>query len=140
MAWLPLRLVLPREGLPFSVLEVDGPVWAGMLRQVQWQGSAFGDVTVRPRAWALLPGERQVHLQTTQLQVLLVDGTQHGIGDAQGQLLLRQPAGMALIDLALERQQKARPCTVTSGLDSACQRTLKVMQIHLWSTYARDQS
>lgn len=105
LAWLPLRLVLPREGLPFSALDVEGPVWAGTLRQVQWQGIAFGDVTVRPRLWALVRGERQVHLQATQLQLLLVDGAQHGIRDAQGQLLLRQPAGMALIDLALELQQ-----------------------------------
>ncbi|MBB3812524.1 general secretion pathway protein N [Xanthomonas arboricola] len=105
LAWLPLRLVLPREGLPFSALDVEGPVWAGTLRQVQWQGIAFGDVTVRPRLWPLVRGERQVHLQATQLQLLLVDGAQHGIRDAQGQLLLRQPAGMALIDLALELQQ-----------------------------------
>ncbi|CAD0350829.1 hypothetical protein NCPPB940_36230 [Xanthomonas hortorum pv. taraxaci] len=105
LAWLPLRLVLPREGLPFSVLDVEGPVWAGTLRQVQWQGIAFGDVAVRPRVWPLLRGERQVHLQATQLQLLLVDSTQHGIRDAQGQLLVRQPAGMTLIDLALELQQ-----------------------------------
>lgn len=105
LAWLPLRLVLPREGLPFSALDVEGPVWAGTLRQVQWQGIAFGDVMVRPRIWPLLRGQRQVHLQAPQLQLLLVDGAQHGIGDAQGQLLLRQPAGIALIDLAVELQQ-----------------------------------
>ncbi|WP_166752534.1 MULTISPECIES: type II secretion system protein N [Xanthomonas] len=105
LASLPLRLVLPREGLPFSVLEVEGPVWAGTLRQVQWHGIAFGDVAVRPRVGALLRGERQVHLQSTQLQLQLVDGAQHGIRDAQGQVLVRQPAGLALIDLAVELQR-----------------------------------
>ncbi|PPV08879.1 type II secretion system protein N [Xanthomonas bromi] len=105
LASLPLRLVLPREGLPFSVLDVEGPLWAGTLRQVQWQGMALGDVAVRPRLWPLLRGEREVHLQSTQLQLLLVDGAQHGIRNAQGQLLLRQPGGVALVDLALQLQQ-----------------------------------
>lgn len=108
VAWivsLPLRLMLPREGLPFSVLDVQGSIWAGTLRQVRWQGIAFGDVAVRPRVWPLLRGERQVHLQSTQLQLLLVDGAQHGIRNAQGQLLVRQPGGVALIDLALQLQQ-----------------------------------
>ncbi|QJD69944.1 type II secretion system protein N [Xanthomonas campestris pv. badrii] len=105
LASLPLRLVLPREGLPFSVLDVQGPVWAGTLRQVHWHGIAFGDVAVRPRVWPLLQGERQVHLQSTQLQLLWVDGAQHGIRAAQGRLLVRQPAGMASIDLAVELQR-----------------------------------
>ncbi|USJ02759.1 type II secretion system protein N [Xanthomonas prunicola] len=105
IASLPLRLVLPREGLPFSVLDVEGSIWAGTLRQVQWQGIAFGDVAVRPRVWPLLRGQRQVHLQSTQLQLLLVDGAQHGIRNAQGQLLLHQPGGVALIDLVVQLQQ-----------------------------------
>ncbi|MCF5938358.1 type II secretion system protein N, partial [Xanthomonas perforans] len=98
-------LVLPREGLPFSVLDVEGPIWAGTLRQVQWQGIAFGDVAVRPRLWPLVRGERQVQLQSTQLHLLLVDGAQRGIRNARGQLLVRQPGGVALIDLALQLQQ-----------------------------------
>ncbi|MBV6844112.1 type II secretion system protein N [Xanthomonas campestris pv. paulliniae] len=105
LAFVPLRLVLPREGLPFSVLDVEGPIWAGTLRQVQWQGIAFGDVAVRPRLWPLVRGERQVQLQSTQLHLLLVDGAQRGIRNAQGQLLVRQPGGVALIDLALQLQQ-----------------------------------
>lgn len=105
LAFVPLRLVLPREGLPFSVLDVEGPIWAGTLRQVQWQGIAFGDVAVRPRLWPLVHGERQVQLQSTQLHLLLVDGAQRGIRNAQGQLLVRQPGGVALIDLALQLQQ-----------------------------------
>ncbi|MBO9857997.1 type II secretion system protein N [Xanthomonas sp. A1809] len=105
LAFVPLRLVLPREGLPFSVLDVEGPIWAGTLRQVQWQGIAFGDVAVRPRLWPLVRGERQVQLQSTQLHMLLVDGAQRGIRNAQGQLLVRQPGGVALIDLALQLQQ-----------------------------------
>lgn len=105
LAFVPLRLVLPREGLPLSVLDVEGPIWAGTLRQVQWQGIAFGDVAVRPRLWPLVRGERQVQLQSTQLHLLLVDGAQRGIRNAQGQLLVRQPGGVALIDLALQLQQ-----------------------------------
>ncbi|MBO9792254.1 type II secretion system protein N [Xanthomonas phaseoli] len=105
LAFVPLRLVLPREGLPFSVLDVEGPIWAGTLRQVQWQGIAFGDVAVRPRLWPLVRGERQVQLQSTQLHLLLVDGAQRGIRNARGQLLVRQPGGVALIDLALQLQQ-----------------------------------
>ncbi|WP_338334598.1 type II secretion system protein N [Xanthomonas euvesicatoria] len=105
LAFVPLRLVLPREGLPFSVLDVEGPIWAGTLRQVQWQGIAFGDVAVWPRLWSLVRGERQVQLQSTQLHLLLVDGAQRGIRNAQGQLLVRQPGGVALIDLALQLQQ-----------------------------------
>ncbi|MFB0416857.1 type II secretion system protein N [Xanthomonas euvesicatoria] len=105
LAFVPLRLVLPREGLPFSVLDVEGPIWAGTLRQVQWQGIAFGDVAVRPRLWSLGRGERQVQLQSTQLHLRLVDGAQRGIRNAQGQLLVRQPGGVALIDLALQLQQ-----------------------------------
>ncbi|WP_159252263.1 type II secretion system protein N [Xanthomonas phaseoli] len=105
LAFVPLRLVLPREGLPFSVLDVEGPIWAGTLRQVQWQGVAFGDVAVRPRVWPLVRGERQVQLQSTQLQLLLVDGAQRGMRNAQRQLLVRQPGGVALIDLALQLQQ-----------------------------------
>ncbi|KHL64681.1 type II secretion system protein N, partial [Xanthomonas euvesicatoria] len=105
LAFVPLRLVLPREGLPFSVLDVEGPIWAGTLRQVQWQGIAFGDVAVRPRLWSLVRGERQVQLQSTQLHLRLVDGAQRGIRNAQGQLLVRQPGGVALIDLALQLQQ-----------------------------------
>ncbi|QTK49638.1 MULTISPECIES: type II secretion system protein N [Xanthomonas] len=105
LAFVPLRLVLPREGLPFSVLDVEGPIWAGTLRQVQWQGIAFGDVAVRPRLWPLVRGERQVQLQSTHLHMLLVDGAQRGIRNAQGQLLVRQPGGVALIDLALQLQQ-----------------------------------
>ncbi|MBV6850621.1 type II secretion system protein N [Xanthomonas euvesicatoria] len=105
LAFVPLRLVLPREGLPFSVLDVEGPIWAGTLRQVQWQGIAFGDVAVRPRLWPLVHGERQVQLQSTQLHLRLVDGAQRGIRNAQGQLLVRQPGGVALIDLALQLQQ-----------------------------------
>ncbi|MGN3934131.1 type II secretion system protein N [Xanthomonas citri pv. mangiferaeindicae] len=105
LAFVPLRLVLPREGLPFSVLDVEGPIWAGTLRQVQWQGIVFGDVAVRPRVWPLLRGERRVQLQSTQLQLLLVDGAQRGMRNAQGQLLVRQPGGMALIDLAVQLQQ-----------------------------------
>ncbi|MFA4259991.1 type II secretion system protein N [Xanthomonas perforans] len=105
LAFVPLRLVLPREGLPFSVLDVEGPIWAGSLRQVQWQGIAFGDVAVRPRLWPLVRGERQVQLQSTQLHLLLVDGAQRGIRNARGQLLVRQPGGVALIDLALQLQQ-----------------------------------
>ncbi|SON96023.1 Type II secretion system protein N [Xanthomonas citri pv. fuscans] len=105
LAFVPLRLVLPRERLPFSVLDVEGPIWAGTLRQVQWQGIVFGDVAVRPRVWPLLRGQRQVHLQSTQLQLLLVDGAQRGMRNAQGQLLVRQPGGVALIDLALQLQQ-----------------------------------
>ncbi|MBV6861073.1 type II secretion system protein N [Xanthomonas euvesicatoria] len=105
LAFVPLRLVLPREGLPFSVLDVEGPIWAGTLRQVQWQGIAFGDVAVRPRLWPLVRGERQVQLQSTQLHLRLVDGAQRGIRNAQGQLLVRQPGGVSLIDLALQLQQ-----------------------------------
>ncbi|MBV6866130.1 MULTISPECIES: type II secretion system protein N [Xanthomonas] len=105
LAFVPLRLVLPREGLPFSVLDVEGPIWAGTLRQVQWQGIAFGDVAVRPRLWPLVRGERQVQLQSTQLHLRLVDGAQRGIRNARGQLLVRQPGGVALIDLALQLQQ-----------------------------------
>ncbi|WP_372353886.1 type II secretion system protein N [Xanthomonas axonopodis pv. maculifoliigardeniae] len=105
LAFVPLRLVLPREGLPFSVLDVEGPIWAGTLRQVQWQGIAFGDVAVRPRLWPLVRGERQVQLQSTQLHLLLVDGAQRGIRNARGQLLVRQPGGVTLIDLALQLQQ-----------------------------------
>ncbi|CEJ49334.1 type II secretion system protein N [Xanthomonas citri pv. bilvae] len=105
LAFVPLRLVLPREGLPFSVLDVEGPIWAGTLRQVQWQGIVFGDVAVRPRVWPLLRGERRVQLQSTQLQLLLVDGAQRGMRNAQGQLLVRQPGGVALIDLAVQLQQ-----------------------------------
>ncbi|MBV6800551.1 type II secretion system protein N [Xanthomonas campestris pv. lawsoniae] len=105
LAFVPLRLVLPREGLPFSVLDVEGPIWAGTLRQVQWQGIAFGDVAVRPRLWSLVRGERQVQLQSTQLHLRLVDGAQRGIRNAQGQLLVRQPGGVSLIDLALQLQQ-----------------------------------
>lgn len=105
LAFVPLRLVLPREGLPFSVLDVEGPIWAGTLRQVQWQGIAFGDVAVRPRLWPLVRGERQVQLQSTQLHLLLVDGAQRGIRNARGQLLVRQPGGVSLIDLALQLQQ-----------------------------------
>ncbi|MCP3040798.1 type II secretion system protein N [Xanthomonas euvesicatoria pv. allii] len=105
LAFVPLRLVLPREGLPFSVLDVEGPIWAGTLRQVQWQGIAFGDVAVRPRLWPLMRGERQVQLQSTQLHLRLVDGAQRGIRNARGQLLVRQPGGVALIDLALQLQQ-----------------------------------
>ncbi|CEE16997.1 type II secretion system protein N [Xanthomonas citri pv. citri] len=105
LAFVPLRLVLPREGLPFSVLDVEGPIWAGTLRQVQWQGIVFGDVAVRPQVWPLLRGERRVQLQSTQLQLLLVDGAQRGMRNAQGQLLVRQPGGVALIDLAVQLQQ-----------------------------------
>ncbi|MBV6777506.1 type II secretion system protein N [Xanthomonas euvesicatoria] len=105
LAFVPLRLVLPREGLPFSVLDVEGPIWAGTLRQVQWQGIAFGDVAVRPRLWPLVRGERQVQLQSTQLHLRLVDGAQRGIRNARGQLLVRQPGGVALIDLALQLQK-----------------------------------
>ncbi|MGK9143020.1 type II secretion system protein N [Xanthomonas euvesicatoria] len=105
LAFVPLRLALPREGLPFSVLDVEGPIWAGTLRQVQWQGIAFGDVAVRPRLWPLVRGERQVQLQSTQLHLRLVDGAQRGIRNARGQLLVRQPGGVALIDLALQLQQ-----------------------------------
>lgn len=105
LAFVPLRLVLPREGLPFSVLDVEGPIWAGTLRQVQWQGIVFGDVAVRPRVWPLLRGERRVQLQSTQLQLLLVDGAQRGMRNAQGQLLVLQPGGVALIDLAVQLQQ-----------------------------------
>ncbi|AZR28001.1 type II secretion system protein N [Xanthomonas vasicola pv. arecae] len=105
IASLPLRLVLPREGLPFSVLDVEGSIWAGTLRHVEWQGIAFGDVAVRPRLLALLRDEYQVHLQSPQLQLLVVDGAQYGIRNAQGELLLHQPGGVTLIDLVVQLQQ-----------------------------------
>ncbi|MFW9485934.1 type II secretion system protein N [Xanthomonas euvesicatoria pv. euvesicatoria] len=61
--------------------------------------------------WLSLPGRSiaqsraAARLQSTQLHLLLVDGAQRGIRNAQGQLLVRQPGGVALIDLALQLQQ-----------------------------------
>ncbi|KAB7767856.1 type II secretion system protein N [Xanthomonas maliensis] len=102
IATLPLRLLLPTEALPVTILEVQGSIWDGMLRDVRWGALAVGDVGVRLQPWPLIRGERWLRLTSAGGGAELVQGRRSGLAQASGRWLLQQPQGLTMLDLAVD--------------------------------------
>lgn len=120
IATLPLRWVLRSDEVPFSALDVQGTVWSGSLRGVEWNTLELGDIGVRLHAWPLLRGQRALQLTSATAQLVALQGARDGVEQANGRLLLRKPGGVSVMDVSIDMRDvralfDATRCTHAGG-------------------------
>lgn len=127
IATLPLRWVLPAQSLPIAVLEAQGSIWNGSLRGVTWKAQPIGDVQVALQPWPLVRGEQHVRLATSTAALIALQGARHGIDQGNGRVLLRQPGGITLLDLAVDLRQVQAVFDATRCVQAAGEVTVQIV-------------
>ncbi|WP_285446499.1 type II secretion system protein N [Xanthomonas sp. fls2-241-TYG-148] len=127
IATLPLRWVLPAQSLPIAVLEAQGSIWNGSLRGVTWKAQPIGDVQVALQPWPLVRGEQRVRLATSTAALIALQGARHGIDQGNGRVLLRQPGGITLLDLAVDLRQVQALFDATRCVQAAGEVTVQIV-------------
>ncbi|RFF52594.1 type II secretion system protein N [Xanthomonas campestris] len=127
IATLPLRWVLPAQSLPIAVLEAQGSIWNGSLRGVTWKAQPIGDVQVALQPWPLVRGEQRVRLATSTAALIALQGARHGIDQGNGRVLLRQPGGITLLDLAVDLRQVQAVFDATRCVQAAGEVTVQIV-------------
>ncbi|MDC8746261.1 type II secretion system protein N [Xanthomonas campestris] len=127
VATLPLRWVLPAQSLPIAVLEAQGSIWNGSLRGVTWKAQPIGDVQVALQPWPLVRGEQRVRLATSTAALIALQGARHGIDQGNGRVLLRQPGGITLLDLAVDLRQVQAVFDATRCVQAAGEVTVQIV-------------
>lgn len=127
VATLPLRWVLPAQSLPIAVLEAQGSIWNGSLRGVTWKAQPIGDVQVALQPWPLVRGEQHVRLATSTVELIALQGARHGIDQGNGRVLLRQPGGITLLDLAVDLRQVQAVFDATRCVQAAGEVTVQIV-------------
>ncbi|MEA9785938.1 type II secretion system protein N [Xanthomonas campestris pv. raphani] len=127
IATLPLRWMLPAQSLPIAVLEAQGSIWNGSLRGVTWKAQPIGDVQVALQPWPLVRGEQRVRLATSTAALIALQGARHGIDQGNGRVLLRQPGGITLLDLAVDLRQVQAVFDATRCVQAAGEVTVQIV-------------
>ncbi|WDI93050.1 type II secretion system protein N [Xanthomonas campestris] len=127
IATLPLRWMLPAQSLPIAVLEAQGSIWNGSLRGVTWKAQPIGDVQVALQPWPLVRGEQHVRLATSTAALIALQGARHGIDQGNGRVLLRQPGGITLLDLAVDLRQVQALFDATRCVQAAGEVTVQIV-------------
>lgn len=102
---VPLQLALEWTGLPgrgLSARAVEGSVWLGNLRGVQWSARPLGDLQVQLQPLSLLAGTRATKLEADTYNLHLLQGRRNGVQALDGTVVLGGLPGLQGVTLELE--------------------------------------
>ncbi|GAB3345095.1 type II secretion system protein N [Marilutibacter aestuarii] len=103
---VPLRLLLAIPGMPAtggSARAVDGSVWRGTLRGLQWGKLRLDIVHVALEPLPLVIGERRWEIESSGLSATWVQGRRQGLRDGAGEIAIDLAGLAAPARLGLEQ-------------------------------------